>query len=72
MLHEYNFIVYIKTEDINTDIKKEVETKFVAALRAKTYSYLTDNNNEDKKSKRHKKVYREIKNKLNLKIIKTV
>ena len=28
-----------------------------AGLRSKTYSYLKDNNEEDKKSKRHKKVY---------------
>ena len=29
--------------------------KEVASLRAKTYSYLTDNNNEDKKAKGNKK-----------------
>ena len=28
-------------------------------LRAKTYSYVKDNNDEDKKSKRHKKVCHE-------------
>ena len=29
--------------------------KKIVGLRAKTYSYLKDNNDEDKKSKRHKK-----------------
>ena len=80
-----SFIVYIKTEDINSDIAKDVEarcdtsnqesdrplpkeknkkviglmkdelggkimTQF-AALGPKTYSYLTNNNDEDKKTK---------------------
>ena len=31
--------------------------KEFVVLRPKTYSYLKDNNDEDKKSKRHKKVY---------------
>ena len=30
--------------------------KTFVGLRAKTYSYLKDNNDEDKKAKRHKKV----------------
>ena len=30
--------------------------KEFVGLRAKTYSYLKDNNNEDKKAKRHKNV----------------
>ena len=44
--------------------------KEFAALRAKTYSCLTENNDEDKKAKGTKKCV--IKENLNLKIIKTV
>ena len=39
-------------------------------LKAKTYSYLKDNNGEDKKSKRNKKVCHKKRN-LNFKITKT-
>ena len=66
------FIVYIKTEDIYLDIKKDVIglikddlggkiRKEFAVLKAKTYSYLTDNNNEDKKAKDTKKCVVKIK-----------
>ena len=81
----YSFIVYIKTEDIYTDIAKDIEPRFdtsnyeldrplpkgmnkkvfglmkdglmkeCAALRAKTCSYLTHNNDGDKKTKGTKK-----------------
>ena len=44
--------------------------KEFAALRAKRYSCLTENNDEDKKAKGTKKCV--IKENLNLKIIKTV
>ena len=52
-------------EELGGQIMKE----FVG-LRAKTYSYLKDNNDESKKSKRHKKVSH--KKKLNFRIIKTL
>ena len=51
------------------ELGEKVMTKFVG-LRAKTYSYLIDDGNEDKKAKSTKKCA--IKTKLNLKIIKTV
>ena len=90
-MNTYSFIVYIKTEDIYSDIVKDVETRFKTsiyeldrplpkgknkvidliknelggtimkesvALRAKTCSHLTDNNDEDKKRQKHKKVCR--------------
>ena len=44
--------------------------KKCVGLIAKTYSYLLDDGSEDKKAKRTKKCF--IKEKLNLKIIKTV
>ena len=37
------------------ELRGQIMKEFVG-LRTKTYSYLKDNNNEDKKSKRHKKV----------------
>ena len=53
------FIVYIKTEDIYLYIAKDPETRFdtssyeleIAALRPKAYSYLTDDNDENRKAK---------------------
>ena len=85
----YNFIVYIKTDDIYKDIAEEVETRFdtsnykldrllskgrnknviglmkdelgrkivtkFVGLRVRTYSYLIDNGNKDKKAKGTKK-----------------
>ena len=84
-----SFIVFIETEDIYSDIAKNVETRFdttnyeldrplpkrknkkvissmkdelgekitneLVALREKTYSYLIDNNDKDKKAKDTKK-----------------
>ena len=83
-----SFIVFIKIEDIYSDIAEDVEVKFdslnyeldrpffkgknkkvihfikdksggkimkeFAVLRSKTYSYLTDKNNEDQKAKNTK------------------
>ena len=37
------------------ELRKKIMKEF-AELRAKAYSYLTENNNKDKKSKRHKQV----------------
>ena len=37
------------------ELDEKITTKFVG-LRGKTYSYLIDDSNEDKKSKMHKKV----------------
>ena len=89
MLYGYRQLYsYPKTEDIYTDISKDVEPRFdtssyelerplpkpknknviglmkdkFTALRVKTYSYFTDNNDKNKKSKRHKKVCHEKKN----------
>ena len=42
-------VVPLMTDELGVQIMKE----FVG-LRAKTYSYVKDNNDEDKKSKRHK------------------
>ena len=47
----------------------KIMTKFVA-IRAKTYSFLTDDSCEDKKQKAEKSV--SVKENLSLKIIKTV
>ena len=52
--------------------KNELEGKIMkkyVVLRAETYSYLNDNGDEDKKSKRHKKFV--TKKTLKVKIIKT-
>ena len=60
-----SFIVHIKTDDIYEDIAKDVETRFDTSnfeidrplpkvLRAKTYSCLKDDNNEDKEQKNKK------------------
>ena len=40
------------------ELSGQIMNKFFG-LRAKIYSYLKDNNDEDKKSKRHKKVCHE-------------
>ena len=40
---------------IKDRLGKQILKEFVG-VRAKTYSYLKDNNDEDKKSKKHKKV----------------
>ena len=40
------------------ELGRKIMTKFIG-LRAKTYSYLKDDNSEDKKSQRHKKVCHE-------------
>ena len=37
------------------ELRGKIMKEFVG-LKSKTYSYLTDNSNEDKKIKRHKKV----------------
>ena len=52
------------------EIGREIMKKFVG-LRGKTYSYLKDNNDEDTKVKRCKKVVHKKKT-LNLKITKAV
>lgn len=86
-MYTERFIIYIKTEDIYTDIAKSVEARFYASsyaldrplpkeknnkiagimkdelgrkvmkkpasLRAKTYSYLTDNSIEEKMPRAH-------------------
>ena len=52
---------------MKNDLRGKIMTKFVG-LRAKTYSYLTDDGSEDKKEKGTKKCV--IKRKLNLKTIK--
>ena len=43
------------------ELDRKIMTKFVG-LRVKTYSYLIGDGSEDKKSKRHKKVYHKKKN----------
>ena len=45
--------------------------KKLVGLKVKTYSYLSDKNDEDKKPKRHKNVCHKKEN-LNLKVTKTV
>ena len=50
------------------DLFGKIMKKFVG-LRAKTYSHLKDNSDEDRKSRRHKKLCHK---NLNFKIIKTV
>ena len=40
---------------MKNELGGQIMKEFVR-LRAKTYSYLNDNNNEDQKSKRHKKL----------------
>ena len=40
---------------MKNELGGQIMKEFVV-LRAKTYSYLKDNNDEDKKSKRHKRV----------------
>ena len=42
-------------ELMKDELCKKIMKEF-AELRAKAYSYLTENNNKDKKSKRHKQV----------------
>ena len=54
---------------IKDELGRKIMTKFVR-LRAKTYSYLTNDVSEDKKAKGTKKWIK--KTNLNLKIIKTV
>ena len=54
-------------------MKDELGVKIMkdfVALRSKTYSYLTNNNNKDKKAKGTKKCL--LRKTLNLKIIKTI
>ena len=51
------------------ELDGKIMTKFIG-IRAKTYSYLIDDDNEDKKAKGTKKCV--IKKNLKLKIIKTV
>ena len=50
-----SFIIYAKTEGFYQDISNDVEKRFVTSSygvkRPKTYSYLMDNGNSDKKSK---------------------
>ena len=58
-------VIGLMKDELGGQIMKE----FIG-LRAKTYSYLKDNNDEDKKAKSTEKCV--IKRKLNLKIIKTV
>ena len=63
-------IIIIKVIGLMKDeLGGKIMTKFVG-LRAKTYSYLTDDGSQDKQGKGTKKCV--IKNNLNLKIIKTV
>ena len=45
-------VIWLMKYELGGQIMREF-----AGLRSKTYSYLKDNNEEDKKSKRHKKVY---------------
>ena len=40
---------------MKNELGRTIRTKFVG-LRAKTFSYLIDNNSRDKKSQRHKKL----------------
>ena len=69
MLYGYSFIVYIKTDDIYKDFAEdigarsdtlnyELDRQLPKGKHKKvigSYSYLTDDSSEDKKSKRHKK-----------------
>ena len=56
-----NFIIYIKKHGIDKDIAEAVETRFDTSKRKKQSNYLIGKKinygSEDKKNKRHKKVY---------------
>ena len=55
---------------MKNELGEQIMKKFLG-IRAKTYSQLTENNDENKKAKGTKKVYHKKEN-LNFKIIKTV